>query len=63
VSLSALAEIRELIRHLSVKELEQLCAENTRCESGPEIRSIFEAYFERSGALTVSGTQTAASSA
>ena len=56
VSLSALAEIRELIRHLSVQDLEELCAENTRCESGAEVRAVVEAYFERSGALSVGGT-------
>jgi phosphotransferase system enzyme I (PtsI) len=62
VSLSALAEIRELIRHLSVAELEQLCEENNRCESGAEVRAVVEAYFERSGALTVGGTQADTSS-
>ena len=56
VSLSALAEIRELIRHLSVAELERLCAENNRCESGAEVRAVVEAYFEQSDALTVRGT-------
>lgn len=62
VSLSALAEIRELIRHLSVAELEQLCAEHTRCESGLEVRAVVEAYFERSGALMISGPSVGASS-
>jgi len=62
VSLSALAEIRELIRHLSVVELERLCAEHTRCESGLEVRAVVEAYFERSGALTVSGASVGTSS-
>jgi len=61
VSLSALAEIRELIRHLSVAELEDLCAENTRCESGAEVRALVEAYFEQSGALSVGGTTSGAS--
>lgn len=60
VSLSALAEIRELIRHLSVRELEELCAENTRCESGAEVRAVVEAYFERSGALSVGGATSGA---
>jgi phosphoenolpyruvate-protein kinase (PTS system EI component) len=62
VSLSALAEIRELIRHLSVAELEQLCAEHTRCESGLEVRAVVEAYFERSGALMISGASVGTSS-
>ena len=61
VSLSALAEIRELIRHLSVQDLEELCAENTRCESGAEVRAVVEAYFERSGALSVGGVTGGAS--
>jgi phosphotransferase system enzyme I (PtsI) len=61
-SLSALAEIRELIRHLSVAELEQLCAEHTRCESGLEVRAVVEAYFERSGALMISGASVGTSS-
>jgi phosphotransferase system enzyme I (PtsI) len=61
VSLSALAEIRELIRHLSVAELEELCAQNTRCESGAEVRALVEAYFEQSGALSVGGTTSRAS--
>ena len=60
VSLSALAEIRELIRHLSVRELEELCAENTRCESGAEVRAVVEAYFEQSGALSVGGATSGA---
>ena len=53
VSLSSLAEIRELIRHLSVHELESLCAQNTRCESGEEVRAVVQSYFDRTGALRV----------
>ena len=55
-------EIRELIRHLCVAELEQLCEENNRCESGAEVRAVVEAYFERSGALTVGEVQAGTSS-
>jgi phosphotransferase system enzyme I (PtsP) len=53
VSLSSLAEIRELIRHLSVRELQGLCAQNTRCESGEEVRAVVQSYFDRTGALRV----------
>jgi len=53
VSLSSLAEIRELIRHLSVQELERMCAQNSRCASGEEVRSVVQSYFERTGALKV----------
>ena len=53
VSLSSLAEIRELIRHLSVQELQGLCAQNTRCESGEEVRAVVQSYFDRTGALRV----------
>ncbi len=56
VAPSSLAEIRELIRHLSVEELEQLCSDNNRCESGAEVRAVVEAYFERTGALSVGET-------
>jgi len=55
VSLAALPEIRELIRHLSVRDLEELCHRHDRCESGAEVRAIVEAYFEQSGALAVGG--------
>ena len=55
VSLAALPEIRELIRHLSVRDLEELCQRHDRCESGAEVRAIVEAYFEESGALAVGG--------
>ena len=53
VSLSSLAEIRELIRHLSVRELQGLCAQNTRCESGEEVRAVVQSYFDRTDALRV----------
>lgn len=53
VSLSSLAEIRELIRHLSVADLEELCARNDRCESGTDVRSVVEDHFERTGARAV----------
>lgn len=56
VSLSALPEIRELIRHLSVRELETLGTRHQRCESGAEVRRVVEAYFEESGALAVGGS-------
>ena len=55
VSLAALPEIRELIRHLSVRDLEALCHRHDRCENGAQIRAIVEAYFEESGALAVGG--------
>jgi len=58
VSLSSLAEIRELIRHLSVRELENLCEQNTRCESGEEVRAVVQSYFDRTGALRVGGAAT-----
>jgi phosphoenolpyruvate-protein phosphotransferase len=53
VSLASLAEIRELIRHLSVADLEQLCAQNDRCESGADVRAVVQAYFDRTDALRV----------
>lgn len=56
VSLSSLAEIRELIRHLSVADLEELCARNTRCESGEDVREIVQGYLDRTDALRVGGT-------
>jgi phosphoenolpyruvate-protein phosphotransferase (PTS system enzyme I) len=56
VSLSALPEIRELIRHLSVRELEKLCARHDRWESAAAVRSIVEAHLEASGALAVGGS-------
>ncbi|MCL7957026.1 MAG: phosphoenolpyruvate--protein phosphotransferase [marine benthic group bacterium] len=56
VSLSSLAEIRELIRHLSVSDLVALCAGNARCESGEDVRGIVQEYLDRTGALKVGGT-------
>ena len=56
VSLSSLAEIRELIRHLSVADLEELCARNTRCQSGDDVRGIVQDHLDRTGALRVGET-------
>ncbi|MDT8436421.1 MAG: phosphoenolpyruvate--protein phosphotransferase [Gemmatimonadota bacterium] len=53
VSPASLAEIRELLRHLSVEEMERVCAGHARWESAFDARSAVERHFEATAALSI----------